>query len=77
MLATLRSPNAALWWITGGVVALLGLVLYVPPLRDLFGFSALSLVDVLIAPGGGLVSVLCFEVFKLLRRRPTHARAEA
>jgi Ca2+-transporting ATPase len=59
------------------VVALLGLVLYVPPLRDLFGFSALSLVDVVIALAAGLVSVFSFEVFKIIRRRPTHARAEA
>lgn len=77
MLATLRSPNAALWWITGGVVALLGLALYVPLLRDLFGFSALSLVDVLIALGGGLVSVLCFEVFKGVRQKHNQARDAA
>lgn len=77
LLATLRSPNAALWWITGGVAALLGLVLYVPLLRDLFGFSTLSLVDVVIALAAGLVTVLCFETFKLIRGRRNQARAKA
>ena len=36
LFAALRSPNPALWWVVGGTLAVLGLVLFVPVLRDLF-----------------------------------------
>ena len=68
VLATLRPPNTALWWVTGGAVVLLGLVLYVPFLRDLFRFSMLHGNDLLICLGAGLVSVLWFEVLKMVAR---------
>ncbi len=75
LLATLRSPNAALWWVSGGAAVFLGLVLYVPFLRDLFGFSTLHLIDLVICLVAGGVSVLWFEVFKLVsgRRKQTPA----
>jgi len=53
----------------GAGVALLLLVLYVPPLRELFHFSALHLDDLAICLGAGLLSVLWFEGFKALRGR--------
>ncbi len=37
--ATLRSPNPALWWVVGGTLLVLGLVLFVPALRELFQFA--------------------------------------
>jgi Ca2+-transporting ATPase len=66
VLATLRSPNAALWWVTGGAVVFLGLALYVPFLRDLFRFSVLHPFDIFICVGAGVVSVLWFEVLKMV-----------
>ena len=39
ILQTLRIPNQALWWVTGGALAFLTLVFCVPFLRDLFGFA--------------------------------------
>ena len=66
---TLRSPNAALWWVSGGSVLVLGLVLYVPFLRDLFSFSVLHAMDILICVGAGLVSILWFELLKIVNRR--------
>jgi Ca2+-transporting ATPase len=50
-------------------IVFLGLVIYVPFLRDLFHFEILNGVDVLICVGAGLVSVLWFEVVKYLSRQ--------
>jgi Ca2+-transporting ATPase len=69
VLATLRSPNTALWWVTGGAVVLLGLVLYIPFLRDLFRFSVLHPIDIFICVTAGVVSVLWFEVMKMANHR--------
>ena len=75
VLATLRSPNTALWWVTGGAVLFLGLALYVPFLRQLFRFSVLHPTDILICVTAGVVSVLWFEVMKAVNPRPGHAAA--
>ncbi|MCK9418350.1 MAG: cation-translocating P-type ATPase [Nitrospirae bacterium] len=66
VLATLRSPNTALWWVTGGAVVLLGLVLNIPFLRDLFRFSVLHPIDIFICVAAGVFSVLWFEVLKMV-----------
>jgi len=38
-LASLRRPNAALWWVLASTACLLALVVGVPSLRNLFGFA--------------------------------------
>ena len=68
ILATLRSPNPALWWIVTGSLGVLGLVLYVPFARELFRFSMLHGNDLLICLAAGLVSVLWFEALKMVTR---------
>lgn len=68
VLATLRSWNTALWWVVAGAVVLFALVPYVPFLRDLFGFSLLSPIDLLICLGAGASSLLWYEIGKLVRR---------
>ncbi len=68
-LATLRSPNAALWWVVGGGLVFLGLVLYVPFLRHLFRFSFLHPIDLVICLAGGVVCILWFERLKILNRK--------
>jgi Ca2+-transporting ATPase len=69
VFGSLAKPNRALWWVVGGAVAFLGLVLYVPFLRDLFRFGTLHADDLLISLGAGLAGIVWFELFKLLRRR--------
>jgi Ca2+-transporting ATPase len=69
VLATLRSPNAALWWVTGGALLFLGLALYAPFLRQLFRFSVLHASDVAICIAAGVVSIIWFEAMKLAKRR--------
>jgi P-type Ca2+ transporter type 2C len=68
ILSTLRSKNVALWWVTGSALVFLGLVLYVPFLRNLFGFGILSAIDVGICFGAALLSIFWFEIYKLFRR---------
>ena len=74
--ATLRTPNTALWWVLGGAVVFLGLVLYVPALRQLFRFGVLHAVDLAICLAAGVVSVAWFEGLKAIRAKKERA-AEA
>jgi Ca2+-transporting ATPase len=78
VLDTLRSPNAALWWVTGGALIFLGLVLCVPFLRNLFRFSVLHPLDLFICIAAGVVSILWFEVLKWVnnRRNPGAVRIQ-
>jgi len=67
IISSIRVPNSALWWVVGGAVVLLGLVLYVPFLRHLFRFGMLHPSDLLICLAAGGVSIAWFELFKFLR----------
>jgi Ca2+-transporting ATPase len=69
---TLRSPNQALWWITGGALGFLALVLYVPFLRDLFRFSYLHPADLVICFGAAALSLLWIDLLKIYRRLGYH-----
>jgi len=66
IFATLRTPNRALWWVIGGAVFFLSLVLYIPVIRGLFKFSFLHTNDLLICITAGITSILWFEGLKLL-----------
>jgi len=66
---TLRTRNAALWWVTGGAVAFLVLVLYVPFLQGLFHVSVPHFDDLLVCVAVGALSVLWFEILKLVNGR--------
>jgi Ca2+-transporting ATPase len=39
LVASLRRPNAALWWVLAAASVLLGLAVGVPVLRELFNFA--------------------------------------
>jgi Ca2+-transporting ATPase len=65
IVATLRSPNPALWWVIGGALAVLAVVLYVPFARDLFRFSRLHKIDLVVCSAAGVFSVLWFEALKI------------
>ncbi len=65
---TLRSPNTAFWSVLAGALLVLGFVIYVPFLRQLFRFSYLHAADLAICLVAGVVSVLWFEGFKVINR---------
>jgi P-type Ca2+ transporter type 2C len=59
----------------GGALVFLCLVLFVPSLRELFRFAKLHLDDLALCLGAGAISILWFELFKLLRRQEKLAEA--
>ena len=69
ILETISSPNRALWWVLGGALVFLAGVLYIPFLRELFGFSYLHLLDIAICFLAGITSILWFEGLKMINRR--------
>ncbi len=64
-----RTPNPAMWWVLGGTLVFLGLVLYVPFLRILFHFSTLHPDDIALCLTAGVLSVGWFEGLKWMQRR--------
>lgn len=67
--------NKAFYVILGGTVASMGLVLYVPFLRDLFHFSLLNIKEITIVLCMTVISFLWFEFSKVLRAKvPVFAR---
>lgn len=66
-LATLQSPNAALWWITGAAAAGLSLILFIPALSRVFSFGRLHPTEVAFCLVAGLATFGLFEAFKLIR----------
>jgi Ca2+-transporting ATPase len=69
LMASLKQPNAALWWVLGGTTAFLALVLSWPVAQRLFHFAPILGRDLLLASAAGFISVLWFEPFKWVRRR--------
>ncbi len=67
-LEVLKTPNPALWWVIGGGITFLGMVLYTPLLRHLFRFSFLHPEDLAISLAFGILSIIWFEGLKLWRR---------
>jgi P-type Ca2+ transporter type 2C len=69
IFSSLRSPNSALWWVCGGTLLFLGLVLYIPFLRHLFRLAFLHPIDLVICLAAGLASILWFEGLKVVNRK--------
>jgi Ca2+-transporting ATPase len=67
--STLRTPNTALWWVLSGALFFLGIVLYIPFLREMFHFSTLHFTDLAISFAAGAVSIIWFEGFKIINRQ--------
>ena len=61
----IRERNAALWWIIGGTMVFMGLTLTVPVVREVFRFSIIHTVDIIVCAIAGCFSILWFEVFKI------------
>jgi P-type Ca2+ transporter type 2C len=67
-LKTFQFRNTAFWGVMSGGLVFLALVLWVPFLRQLFSFSLLHPIDIVICLGGGAISLFWFELLKILNR---------
>ena len=65
ILKTLRVPNKALWWVTGGTVFFLALIMSTPVLRELFKFAPLHRWELVLIVLSGLASILIAESIKI------------
>ncbi len=63
---SLRVPNPALWWVSGGTLFFLGLVVFVPFFRGLFRFGQIHLWEAGLVIAAALLSLLIAEVAKIL-----------
>jgi len=64
IIKSLWIPNKALWWITGGTLFFLVLILAVPALRDVFQFAPLHGWEMGLLLIAGLSSILFAESVK-------------
>jgi Ca2+-transporting ATPase len=72
LLHGILTRSGAGLWILSALALLLGAIaLYLPAVRHLFGFAAMRPWELATALGAALISVLWFELFKLLRNRTT------
>jgi Ca2+-transporting ATPase len=63
-----RRPNKAFWQIQALAIVALLLVIYLPPIANLFTFHALSPMNLLICFIAGFGSVVWFEVYKAVKK---------
>ncbi|KPJ67794.1 MAG: ATPase [Coxiella sp. DG_40] len=73
ILASLRLPNPALWWIVSCTLIFLGVVLYIPFLHGVFHFNMLNLLDLVICLIAGILCILCFELLKIFNMQKKYA----
>jgi Ca2+-transporting ATPase len=64
-----RGGNPALWWVVGGALAALAMVVYWAPLQRLFGFATLAVHDLAASFAVGVVGVLAFSAARALCAR--------
>ncbi|OAI50432.1 hypothetical protein AYO46_10150 [Betaproteobacteria bacterium SCGC AG-212-J23] len=69
LLGSLRTPNAAFWWISCGALATLVAAIYLPSAAGIFRFTALRAGDLAVAAVAGIAGVLWYDLWKVLRRR--------
>jgi P-type Ca2+ transporter type 2C len=65
ILATLQTPNRALWWVTGAALAFLTLSLFVPFLQGLFRFASIQPWELGLCLVSSFISILISESVKL------------
>ncbi|MDD5368767.1 MAG: cation-translocating P-type ATPase [Anaerolineaceae bacterium] len=76
IIQSLRVPNKALWWITGGALFFMALVLTVPALRTVFQFAPLHRWEIVLLAISGLISILIAESIKLKALRKVIYRGD-
>ncbi len=65
---TMSAPNPALWWVVAIALVFLGMAIYLPALREMFGFAYLHLIDIAVSFMAGITGIIWFEAMKILGR---------
>jgi Ca2+-transporting ATPase len=65
ILSMWKEKNSAFTWVMTGTAAVMCLVLTVPSLKSLFRFSSVSLIDLILALAGGLITIVLMELIKV------------
>jgi Ca2+-transporting ATPase len=73
ILTTLKYKNNMVLFIISITVAILGLIIFVKPLAAFFEFKTLNAPQLLTCIEIGFISVIWFEIVKLIRRIKTNA----
>ena len=60
-----REPNATVWWVIGGAIGFLAIVLLVPAIERLFHFAPLHGLDFALSLVGGAACLVWFDLLKL------------
>jgi P-type Ca2+ transporter type 2C len=76
IISALRFGNKALYIIVASTLVILGLVLYIPFLRDLFRFASLHPDDLAVCLGAGAVCIIWFEVVKIFSRTRNQSKSK-
>ncbi|NYT20841.1 MAG: cation-translocating P-type ATPase [Methanomicrobiales archaeon] len=69
IVSSLRKPNLAFWWVMGGTLFFLAVVLAFPFFQEIFQFAPVGPREILGALCAGVLSVTWFEIYKALKRR--------
>lgn len=64
-----RTRNPVLWGLTGLALALLVLIVVIPPLREIFEFAVLGWLDLAVCAGAALVAIVWLEIVRIPWRR--------
>jgi Ca2+-transporting ATPase len=64
LFGAFRQPNPALWWVLGLTSAILALIFWVAPARELFGFGLLHGDDLAVALLAGLAALFLLDWMK-------------
>jgi len=64
LFGAFRQPNPALWWVLGITSAILALILWVAPARELFGFGPLHGDDLAVALLAGVAALILLDWMK-------------
>ncbi len=74
VLAGLRRPNPALWYIVAGALGALAVAIYFTPAAEMFKFASLSAAQLGLCVGATVIALVCFETIKLIVRAYTQER---
>lgn len=76
ILATLKVPNSALWWVTGGAAGFLIVIVTIPYLQELFKFAPLHKWELIVIAVASGISILISESVKTpFMRKLIHGRS--